>query len=261
MVNNLKQIAEIKESKSMSKYEMQNYFIRLGLPDNNINMLVNFFSTEFEIGQVMNCFQGITKRKSGEASQLAKQALKELRTIAQTAEAFGVTYDFVVAPGLFYNVQQYSGMICQFLCELKRKHKHDNMEVLAAGGRYDSMIKSFRSIVEQATMLSLNIQQSGVGVSIALDKVVQAIQKESEEIVRQDYYNVVVCSVGIKPLLKEKTQILKRLWSIGIRYVLVEGASEEEVQEPVNELKVAHVIVLKDSDQGTVRVRSCCHDK
>lgn len=91
VLNNLKQIAEIKESKMMSKYEMQNYFISLGLPDNNINMLINFFSTEFEISKVTNYFQMITKKKTGEASQMAKTALKDLRTIAQTAETFGVT--------------------------------------------------------------------------------------------------------------------------------------------------------------------------
>lgn len=135
------------------------------------------------------------------------------------------------------------------------------MEVLAAGGRYDSMIKSFRNVIEQATMLSLDTQQSGVGISISLDKLVQAIQKENEEMPKCDNLDVVVCSVGIKPLLKEKSQLLKRLWSLGIRYVLIEASSVEEIQAQVNELKVAHVIMLKDNEQGTVRVRSSINDK
>lgn len=46
---------------------------------------------------------------------------------------------------MVYNVHQYSGMICQFVCELKKKRrKGPVMEVLAAGGRYDEMLNSFR---------------------------------------------------------------------------------------------------------------------
>jgi translation initiation factor 2-alpha kinase 4 len=50
----------------------------------------------------------------------------------------------VVAPGLVYNVQQYSGMMCQFLCELKKKRRRSVLDVIAAGGRYDNMLSTFR---------------------------------------------------------------------------------------------------------------------
>lgn len=43
-----------------------------------------------------------------------------------------------------YNVHQYSGMMCQFVCELKKKRRKGGMEVLAAGGRYDAMLNNFR---------------------------------------------------------------------------------------------------------------------
>lgn len=54
-------------------------------------------------------------------------------------------------------------MICQFVCELKKKHKHNSMEVVAAGGRYDAMIANYRNIMLQANMLSKDIKQSAVG--------------------------------------------------------------------------------------------------
>lgn len=50
----------------------------------------------------------------------------------------------VIAPGLVYNVQQYSGMMCQFLCELKKKGRRSGLDVIAAGGRYDNMLSTFR---------------------------------------------------------------------------------------------------------------------
>lgn len=103
-------------------------------------------------------------------------------------------------------MQHYSGMICQFVCELKKKHKRNSMDVLAAGGRYDNMIADFRNIMEQANMLSKDIQQSAVGVSISLDKVVQAIQEE-QSIQEEQLLDVVVCSLGTKTLLKEKAKV------------------------------------------------------
>jgi histidyl-tRNA synthetase len=50
----------------------------------------------------------------------------------------------VIAPGMVYNVQQYSGMMCQFLCELKKKRRRSGLDVIAAGGRYDNMLSNFR---------------------------------------------------------------------------------------------------------------------
>lgn len=116
----------------------------------------------------------------------------------------------VVAPGAVYNIQQYSGMICQFVCELKKKHKHGNKEVLAAGGRYDYMITSYRKIMENANMLARDIRQSAVGISLSLDKLVQAVvREENEDLPKMEVLDVAVCSVGSKPLLKEKTKVIK----------------------------------------------------
>lgn len=51
-------------------------------------------------------------------------------------------------------------------------------------------------------------------------------------------------------------QILKSLWSAGIRCCLIEASSLEEIQDQCRELNVPHVILLKDTEQGFVRIRS-----
>lgn len=53
-------------------------------------------------------------------------------------------YTINVALGLVYNIQQYSGMMCQFVCELKKKRRRGGLDVLAAGGRYDCMLANQR---------------------------------------------------------------------------------------------------------------------
>lgn len=80
----------------MPKYEMQNYFITLGLSDNTIHFLLNLFNSEFEISKAANQFQMITKKRSGEASRLATQALQDLKIIGQNAEAYGVKVSYLL---------------------------------------------------------------------------------------------------------------------------------------------------------------------
>jgi hypothetical protein len=118
-------------------------------------------------------------------------------------------FDMVIAPGVVYNIRQYSGMICQFVCDLKKKHRHGNKEVLAAGGRYDSMIASYRKIVQEANPLSKEVPtQSAVGISLSLDKLVQAMMREKpDDLAKMEFLDVAVCTLGSKPLIKEKTKV------------------------------------------------------
>lgn len=86
------------------------------------------------------------------------------------------------------------------------------MDVIAAGGRYDNMIANYRSILEKANMLNKDIKQAAVGISVSLDKLVQALIKdESDEKGRlkpkTSHLDAIVYSVGNKPLLKEKTKV------------------------------------------------------
>lgn len=114
----------------------------------------------------------------------------------------------VVALGMVYNVQLYSGMMFQFVCELKKKRRRGGLDVLAAGGRYDEMLSNFRSKMERSGMATKS-PQSAVGVSISLDKLVQALQEnkitETDEV---DFY-VAICSLGGKAQLREKTKVLR----------------------------------------------------
>lgn len=54
---------------------------------------------------------------------------------------------------------------------------------------------------------------------------------------------------------------MRTLWSAGIRCAMIEATNIEEIQEQCGELRVPHVVMLKDSEQGTVRVRSWERDR
>ncbi|XP_056630081.1 eIF-2-alpha kinase GCN2 [Diorhabda sublineata] len=252
---------EFKEGK-ISKNDLWAHFIGLELSDNTIHILINYFNSELDISRVANQFQNITKKKSGEAGRLARQALQELKDISLFAEAFGVKYEMVVCPSLVYNVQQYSGLIFQFACEIKKRHKHRSMEVLAAGGRYDYMISWYRSIMEQASVSSKSVQQAAVGVSISLDKLVQALQKEQTDgTPKLSSFDVLVCSAGSKQTIKENIKILKSLWDAGIQSAFIENINLDEIRDKANDLHVTHIVLLKDNEQGMVKLSSWEKDR
>lgn len=159
------------------------------------------------------------------------------------------------------NVHQYSGVMIYLVCHVKKKHKH-GMEVLAAGGRYDEMICNYRNIMEKGSLITKTTPQSAVGISISLDKLIQTLQKEQFlEIYNISCVDCLICSLGSKLLQKEKAKVLKELWAVGIRCALIDAANLEEVDEQCIELNCQHVVLLKESEKGSVIIRSRERDR
>lgn len=55
-------------------------------------------------------------------------------------------------------------------------------------------------------MLSRDVHQSGAGISISLDKLVQALQEEQHD-TDNNNIDVLVCAIGSKPMIKEKCTV------------------------------------------------------
>ena len=87
----------------------------------------------------------ITKTRS-EASVYAKKALAELDQMLSHFEAFGNDVTVHLVPGLLYSVTHFRGAIIQVAREM-RKNRRKQLEVLAAGGRYDSLVLLFFSLI------------------------------------------------------------------------------------------------------------------
>ena len=140
-----------------------------------------------------------------------------------------VTLNFVIRP------MEYEGLMIKLLCEVE-KHSAKNKErtirewtVLAAGGRYDGLIDSFRKpAIESVPPTSVG----AVGISLAMDKLVSLLLEQRKDgnlpLPQLDPVEVLLCSVGEKNLLKEKLGLLKELWTSGVR--------ADSLQDPVASL-------------------------
>ncbi|XP_076353947.1 eukaryotic translation initiation factor 2 alpha kinase Gcn2 isoform X2 [Tachypleus tridentatus] len=241
---------------NMTKFQIQSQLINLSLSDQTVASLYQFIEIETSLQKLHSVLQPIIKKK-GQVAFLAKQALHELEVIVSHLIALGVNskINIVVAPSLVYKINNFSGVLFQFVCQLKKKNRKSGMEVLAAGGRYDNLVSMFR--LPQSNISSKEISQSAVGVSIAVERIVGALI-EDEEFQTPSLVDVLICSLGHSPMLKEKCVLLKDLWMAGINAQVMYDQTEslEEASSVCEENGIFYLVILSDSESGTVKIRT-----
>jgi len=96
--------------------------------------------------------------------------------------------------------------------------------VLAAGGRYDALVKSFenplinrRNKMDGETVL----QPTVVGGSIYLDKVV-TLMKNLDRPDERVLITAAICTVGYRPQSKEQASLVRDLWNAGVRATVLD---------------------------------------
>jgi len=133
------------------------------------------------------------------------------------------------------------------------------MDVIAAGGRYDSLLETFRSTLEVIGLIPKGTKQFGVGVSISLDKLISGLESEELERFRggSRIVEVVICSMGHHALSREKISIMKDFWAHGISCTCLDGPETmEAAEEHCRELGSSFLVVLKDAElHSAFRVR------
>lgn len=176
-----------------------------------------------------------------------------------------------IAPLMVQNVQQYSGVIYQISCESTKKHKRTRAgrDVVAAGGRYNKLLKSFSNAA--AVTANLQSKRNGVGVSISLDKLIYAIEKSAQEVDEFSSADVVtpmsvlscrppvdsdviVCEETCSTRRKEYVNVLKELWALNLQINCSQFSNINETLEYCAENRIKYVIILKNDESGTVKV-------
>ncbi|KAG0372018.1 hypothetical protein BGX24_000851 [Mortierella sp. AD032] len=202
-----------------------------------------------------------------------KDALGELRLLMMYCKTLGVRHKIVFSPLLMYNNQYYKGgMMFQAVDDAKRKN------ILAAGGRYDSLIQQFRHPVIGGPHRKVY----AVGVNIAMQKIIGAMSQYQTEHFR--YFvasnksrgnanggagsghdeeksfglwapkrcDVYVASFG-KVLLQERLELIKELWAHGIKadYMLEDGTdlTPETLVTTCKNQCINWIVILKNKNQ------------
>ncbi|XP_076173712.1 eukaryotic translation initiation factor 2 alpha kinase Gcn2 isoform X2 [Ptiloglossa arizonensis] len=243
-----------------SRFQTQTHLISLCLTDQAMETLFNLFDTENSIAKIQSVLKTITRRK-GDAAVLAKEGLKEIEIVMENIETLGVKWPVVVTPLLVHNINQHSGTIYQITCEVKRRRRKCGDEVIAAGGRYDKMLSSFRKILERTGMACKETKQYGAGISISLEKLVSAVLETSEPLENKYGIDVAISCLGNPYREKEMIDLLKEFWSSGLKVTILDLASLEEILEHCREHSINQVVILKAGEKGSVRIQSWERDR
>ncbi|KAG1682245.1 eIF-2-alpha kinase GCN2 [Nymphon striatum] len=217
--------------KHESKFAIQTELSNMEFSESTIGQILNYI-LEDSIVKISNLMKPIMRKKGAIGSlakhglndlktiidhlgllgfsipigSLAKHGLNDLKTIIDHLGLLGFSIPIIVSPMLAYNVSNFSGVIFQFVCELKKKRK-STIDVIAAGGRYDSLVSSYK-------FAPTSVNHGAVGVSISVDKIINCIS-EDEKI--EGLADAIVCSVGNTSLIREKCAICQELWASGIK--------------------------------------------
>jgi translation initiation factor 2-alpha kinase 4 len=97
-------------------------------------------------------------------------------------------------------------------------------------------------------------EMCGAGFSFSLDRLVQALQLPNKE---YEPIEVIICISGSRPPLQDVVQILRSLWTAGIKTGLIETINYEE--EISKDICTKHIIMLGEG--GVLRVRSWSEDR
>ncbi|XP_029040075.2 eIF-2-alpha kinase GCN2 isoform X2 [Osmia bicornis bicornis] len=243
-----------------SRFQIQTHLISLCLTDQAMETLFNLFESESSLTKIHSILKTIAKRK-GDAATLAKEGLKEIERVMENIEALGVKWSLVIVPLLVHNINQHSGIIYQITYNVKRRRRKCGEEVIAAGGRYDKMLSSFKKILERTGMTSKEIKQYGAGISVSLEKLISVVSETTESVENKHGIYVAISCIGNSYREKEMIDLLKELWSLGLKVTILDLASVEEILEHCRENLINHVILLKSGEKGCVRIQSWERDR
>ncbi|OXG72558.1 eukaryotic translation initiation factor 2-alpha kinase [Cryptococcus neoformans Gb118] len=235
----------------------------------NVTGLSRMLMDELEQCCIADDFQVVRKRlesifTSASAKRKLATALDDMTNVINSARACGVARKILFRPTLAKHSEFFRG---GFMFECVRKGKQK--EVVAYGGRYDSLLEHFK----QPAMHSQSRRVFGVGMSIAVDQLARTVSRYESSLSRRlmekpnedersfGYWSPARCDVYVASFpqvdLAHRLQIIGELWRAGIRadFQYDDGRSLEEVAQECQDQNILYLVIPKAS-RSTIKIRS-----
>ncbi len=245
----------IREGDRWGKSQRIAQLVELGLSEQCGTSLINYLENEGTAAHVGNLLRHIVRSKKPYASDV-KAGLSDLEFIVSHAKAMGVKCEMKVFPSLVYNPGHFSGMVCQLVRRKKRGH-----EIMAAGGRYDTLVQnfaiSFNLADQQRKQPTADVEKeqaaaAAVGISLSMERLVAALGAGVET-------HFSAAEVVVYPQNTSSRErslgLVSKLWSLGIRCVIADSTvTLDEAQESAFEFSASLIVIVREGDtQARVR--------
>lgn len=181
-------------------------------------------------------------KKLLDITEPVKAALFHLKAVVSLCRKYGVTYPIYIAPMSNFQPKFYSqGIMFQLIYEDSKKF------IIAAGGRYDSLVRQFRhQVLDRNTPLA-----RVVGFNLAADVVLNQMDQLSECRLSETGWLRPRCQVLVTSFSEGNIQglcmdLVRLLWASGISSDLVRNfQSSEELIKYAEKEHVIFVVVVK----------------
>lgn len=238
-----------------SRLQLQQRLSALLLPESAAALLAQFYELEDALPRVAAAFRFVGRQR-GPAATLAQQALHELEALLQITAALGLTLPITVAPCLVTPRDTYMGPIFEVACSARRGQRVTR-DVLAIGGRYDSLVASFA--------MAGHRDVRAVGVSIAVEKIVQALTESPSE----NLPGAADCALGVacdfsQTMQREQAVLLGTLWGARARllvFPLPDAVGLDDAGALCRERHIPYLALIRNSEPGIIRLRSTDRDR
>lgn len=213
-------ITVIDKFEKLSKEELENEFIKVGLSKDQIKNLIKYLNMSVEdVKQIENCNQSL--KEGIEELQRLKKYLKELDLLQYTQ----------FSPSLARGQEYYTGTVF----EVYSKDEYIKSSI-GGGGRYDNMITEF---VDDGK------KYPAVGISFGLN-VIYEILKNRKQLTNKSLLDVYVVPINTKlECIKIAQELRKEGYNVEVEMT---DRKLKKSLEYANEEKIPYVIILGEDE-------------
>jgi len=216
----------------------------MGFTEQVASSLAPLLEAEVGLSQLSSMLRTVTKRK-GEAGEAVKEALSELKSIETRAMTLGLSFETVycVRPGQGHIFV--SGVIIQLVRVRQAKSGSKTYDIIAAGGRYDSLVRNFAENIRLAEP-DLDPAQSprATGMSISVDKLVNMVKSDDQKFE--------TCHIVMAGDSSEASKVAKELWTCGIKVFLFDSPRSDEAIEVAKEHGVECIVMVASDGSALI---------
>ena len=214
----------------------------LGFPDQVSSGLAPLLEAEADLSRLSSVLRLVTKRR-GEAGQRVKAALHHLRDVETEARRLGLSLSLVFCVRNTSAIM--SGLVVQLVRLREAKSGRATLDILAAGGRYDGLVRTFSdSLRITDPQLEPELAPLAAGMSVSVDKLVTGLLK-------MEGFKVSSSQLVIAGDLVEAAKICRELWSNNLRTQLERTARTDEAVEVARD-SGAELVVMMASDSSAL---------
>lgn len=163
----------------ITSLQLQTHLTSLCITNRDVTNLVRLMEADAPVQELRELVTPLVKQ--AKCSRIASQAVHDLEAVYRNAKALGCECPMTVAPLSAYNVTQHSGVFWQMSVvrsEQKSITKRRSGDLIAAGGRYDALVKEFWNVASaENDQDSADLNVCSVGFSMSLERMAAFLNK------------------------------------------------------------------------------------